>query len=136
MDCSLIKPNGTKTWRYRFELLVGEIRKEETFTIGEYGVSPPGETLEQTKSRHGGGVFTLAEAREKRSRARALVKQGVSPVRNRETAKLMPLEPREARGCMKWGSIPTGLKGNLCMLTKIMCVEHTTMQIISLIEQR
>ena len=83
-----VKPNGTKTWRYRFELLAEGSRKEGTFTIGAYGVSPAGETPEQTKSRHDQGLFTLAEAREERAKARGLVKQGISPVRSREVAKL------------------------------------------------
>lgn len=83
-----VKPNGTKTWRYRFELSDGEKRNEGTFTIGEYGVSPAGEAPEQGRSRRDGGVFTLAEAREERAKARALVKQGISPVSNRKDIRL------------------------------------------------
>lgn len=83
-----VKPSGVKTWLYRFEIEVNGARKESIFTIGQYGISPAGETPEQAKSRHDQGVFTLAEAREERAKARGLVKQGISPVRNREVAKL------------------------------------------------
>lgn len=83
-----VKPNGVKTWRYRFETLKEGKRCESSFTIGEYGFSPAGEAPEQAKNRRDGGVFTLAEAREERAKARALVKQGISPVQNRTVAKL------------------------------------------------
>lgn len=83
-----VKPSGAKTWLYRFEIEVNGARKESIFTIGQYGIPPVGETPEQAKCRHDRGVFTLAEAREERAKARALVKQGISPVRNREVAKL------------------------------------------------
>lgn len=83
-----IKPNGIKTWLYKFEIGVNGVRKESIFTIGQYGFSPAGETLEQAKCRHDRGVFTLAEARGEHVKARGLVKQGISPVRNREAAKL------------------------------------------------
>lgn len=83
-----VKPNGVKSWRYRFEFESEGKRKESTFTIGEYGVSPAGETSEQAKNRRGRGVFTLAEARDARTEARSLVKQGLNPVRNRELARL------------------------------------------------
>lgn len=83
-----VKPNGVKSWRYRFEFESEGKRKESTFTIGEYGASPTGETPEQAKNRRDGGVFTLAEARDARTEARALVKQGLNPVRNRELTRL------------------------------------------------
>lgn len=83
-----VKPNGVKSWRYRFETDVEGKRKESTFTIGEYGVAPVGETPEEGIARRKRGVFTLAEAREERAQARSLVKQGLSPVRNREHARL------------------------------------------------
>ncbi len=83
-----VKPSGVKTWLYRFEIEVNGVRKESIFTIGQYGIAPAGETPEQAKIRNGGGVFTLAEAREERAKARAFVKQGISPVRNREVGKL------------------------------------------------
>lgn len=83
-----VKPSGVKTWLYRFEIEVNGARKESIFTIGQYGISPAGETPEQTKCRHDGGIFTLAEAREERTKARALVKQGTSPVQNRTQARL------------------------------------------------
>lgn len=83
-----VKPNGVKTWLYRFEIETNGARKESIFTIGQYGISPAGETPEQAKSRHDQGLFTLAEAREERAKARGLVRQGISPVRNREVAKL------------------------------------------------
>src|SRR5450756_171655 len=83
-----VKPNGVKSWRYRFEMVCDGERKESTFTIGEYAVSPVGETSEQTKSRCDRGGFTLAEAREERANARTLVRQGLNPVRHRELACL------------------------------------------------
>lgn len=83
-----VKPNGTKSWRYRFELAIGEERREGTYTIGQYGFAPAGESPEQAQSRRDGGVFTLAEARDERAKARGLVKQGISPVRNRKTVQL------------------------------------------------
>lgn len=82
-----VKPNGVKSWRYRFEAVSEGKRKESTFTIGEYGASPAGETPEQATSRRKRNLFTLAEAREERAYARALVKQGLSPVQNRELTR-------------------------------------------------
>jgi integrase len=83
-----VKPNGVKAWRYRFELAVGEERKESVFTIGEYGTAPAGETLEQAQERRATGVFTLAEARVERDKARGLVKQGVNPSHARELERI------------------------------------------------
>lgn len=83
-----VKPNGVKTWRYRFETVIEGRRKESTFTIGEYGPSPAGESPDQAKNRRDKGFLTLAEARDERAQARALVKQGLSPVRNRELKRL------------------------------------------------
>ena len=70
-----VKPNGVKAWRYRFELLREGRRKESVFAIGNYAQVPAGETEEETQSRRNNGRFTLAEAREERAKARALVKQ-------------------------------------------------------------
>lgn len=78
-----VKPSGVKTWLYRFEIELNGARKESIFTIGQYGISPAGETPEQAKNRHDQGVFTLAEACEERAKARGLVKRGISTVRNR-----------------------------------------------------
>lgn len=83
-----VKPSGGKFFRYRFEIDDGGRRKESTFTIGEYGAGPVGETPEHAKVRRDSGVFTLAEARDERAYARALVKKGISPVRNRELTRL------------------------------------------------
>lgn len=79
-----VKPNGGKTWLYRFELRQGEKVKEGIFTIGNYCAAPSGETAEEAKARRDGGRFTLAEARRARDEARALVKQGISPVQSRK----------------------------------------------------
>ena len=79
-----VKPNGIKAWRYRFE--VGG--NESVFAIGEYVVAPTRETQEQAVVRKNGGSFTLAEAREERSKARALVKQGINPVRQRQLSRI------------------------------------------------
>lgn len=83
-----VKPTGGKFFRYRFEVVSDGKRKESTFTIGQYGAAPIGETPEQAKIRRDRGVFTLAEARDERAYARALVKQGLNPVRNRELTRL------------------------------------------------
>jgi integrase len=79
-----VKPHGVKAWRYRFELG----GKESVFAIGEYVAAPAGETPEQTAARRNGGRFTLAEAREQRVRARALVKQGVNPAHDRRLERI------------------------------------------------
>lgn len=83
-----VKPSGVKTWLYRFEIEVNGVRKESIFTIGQYGSASAAETPDQTRERQSRGLYTLAEAREERAKARALVKQGISPVQNREVAKL------------------------------------------------
>jgi len=83
-----VKPNGVKVWRYRYELVVGEVRKESVFTIGDYGAAPAGETLEQAQERRASGVFTLAEARVERERARGLVKQAINPSQARDLERI------------------------------------------------
>jgi hypothetical protein len=83
-----VKPNGVKAWRYRFKLTTGGVTKESMFAIGDYAVAPRGETPEQAKARRDGGRFTLAEARDERTRARDLVKQGINPAHNRKLARL------------------------------------------------
>ena len=77
-----IKPNGVKAWRYRFELHEGDVAKESIFAIGDYAIAPSGETPEEGQARRGGRRFTLAEARDERIKARALVKQGINPAHN------------------------------------------------------
>jgi integrase len=85
-----IKPSGVKAWRYRFEIQEGETTKESIFAIGTYGVAHRSETPEEARARRADGRFTLEEARVEREKARALVKQGISPCSNRrmERAKL------------------------------------------------
>lgn len=73
-----------KAWRYRFELRDGDTAKESVFAIGSYVVPPRGETPEEEQARRAGRCFTLAEAREERAKARALVRQGINPVQNRQ----------------------------------------------------
>lgn len=79
-----VRPNGSKHWRYRFELTRNGERQESVFAIGEYAQVPPGESPDQSIARRAGGRFTLAEAREERVKARALVKQGVNPAHQRQ----------------------------------------------------
>jgi len=79
-----VKPSGVKAWRYRFELVKDGTRKESVFAIGDYANSPTGETPEAAQARRAGGRFTLAEAREERIKARALVKQGINPAHQRQ----------------------------------------------------
>lgn len=83
-----IKPNGVKAWRYRFELREAGAVKESVFAIGTYAVPPAAETAEEAKARRAGGVFTLAEARDERAKARALVKQGINPAHNRQLDRI------------------------------------------------
>lgn len=61
-----IKPNGVKAWRYRFKLS----GKESLFALGDYP------------------SVGLSEAREKCAEARKLVKQGISPVQNRQLEQI------------------------------------------------
>lgn len=74
-----VKPTGAKVWRYRFKLAT-----ESVFTIGDYAPAPTGETAEQAQARRAGRRFTLSEAREERTKARALVKQGINPAQHRQ----------------------------------------------------
>lgn len=83
-----VKPNGVKAWRYRFELFREGVRKESVFAIGNYAQAPSGETEEETKARRNGGRCTLAEAREERAMARALVKQGINPAHHRQLERI------------------------------------------------
>lgn len=83
-----IKANGVKAWRYRFELREGEVTKESIFAIGDYTVAPSGETPEEAQARQAGRRFTLAEARDQRIKARALVKQGINPAHNRQLERI------------------------------------------------
>lgn len=83
-----VKPNGVKAWRYRFKLEKDGRLKESVFAIGEYVSAPAGETAEEAVARRAGGRFTLAEAREERVKARALVKQGINPAHQRQLDKI------------------------------------------------
>lgn len=83
-----VKPNGKKAWRYRFELREGDQVKESTYAVGDYGSAPSGETPEAAQLRKAGRVFTLAEAREERAKARALVVQGINPAHHRQASRL------------------------------------------------
>lgn len=83
-----IKPNGVKAWRYRFELRDGETKKESVFAIGDYAIAPKGESSEEAQLRRNGRRFTLAEAREERIKARALVIQGINPAHHRQLERV------------------------------------------------
>lgn len=83
-----IKPNGVKAWRYRFELREDGKIKESVFAIGDYVSAPSGETSEEAKARRDGRRFTLAEARDERTKARALVKQGINPAQQRQLERI------------------------------------------------
>lgn len=89
-----IKPNGVKAWRYRFELRAGEVAKESIFAIGDYAIAPSGETQEEGQARRDGRRFTLAEARDERIKARALVKQGINPAHNRALERIKRKQER------------------------------------------
>ncbi len=83
-----VKPNGVKAWRYRFELNDGTGRKESVFAIGDYAIAPKGESPEHAEERRKGRRFTLAEARDERVKARALVIQGINPAHHRQQERV------------------------------------------------
>lgn len=83
-----VKPNGTKAWRYRFELVHDGKRKESMFAIGEYLYVTGNETEEDAEVRRNGRRFTSAEARRERDKARSLVKQGINPAHNRQLDRI------------------------------------------------
>ncbi len=83
-----VKPNGVKAWRYRFELVHDGARKESMFAIGDFVSAPAAETKEQAQARRAGRRFTLAEAREERAKARALVRQGLNPAQQRQLDRI------------------------------------------------
>jgi integrase len=79
-----VKPNGVKAWRYRFELRDGGAVKESVYAIGEYASAPTVESAEDAEARRAGRRFTLAEAIREREKARAFVKQGINPAKQRQ----------------------------------------------------
>lgn len=83
-----VKPNGVKAWRYRFELVKDGQRKESVFALGDYVIAPTVESAEAVQARRAGGRLTLAEAREERTKARALVKQGINPAHQRQLDRI------------------------------------------------
>ncbi len=83
-----IKPSGVKAWRYRFELREGDVARESVFAIGDYAAAPTGETPDEARARRAGRRFTLAEARDERIKARALVKQGINPAHHRQLERI------------------------------------------------
>ena len=62
--------------------------KESVFAIGDCAHAPTGETADQSKARRDGRRFTLAEARDERTKARALVKQGINPAHQRQLDRI------------------------------------------------
>lgn len=121
-----IKPNGVKAWRYRFELREEGKIKESVFAIGDYANAPSGETPEEAKARRDGRRFTLAEARDERTKARALVKQGINPAQHRqlerikraqENATTLEAVTKEWLALKDWEEITK--KRRLDMLTRI-----------------
>lgn len=87
-----VKPSGVKAWRYRFELVKDGNRKESIFAIGDYAQAPTGETSAAAQSRRAGGRFTLAEARDERTKARDLVKQGMNPAHQRQQDRVQVVQ--------------------------------------------
>jgi integrase len=81
-----VRPNGSKLWRYRYRIA----GKENLFALGQYPSKPiPADENEVDRAaRIEQRIFTLSEAREERAKARALVKQGVHPARERKFAVL------------------------------------------------
>ena len=64
------------------------VLKESIFAIGNYVSAPAGESEDQAQARRAGGLFTLAEARAERLKARGLVKQGINPSHERQIEKI------------------------------------------------
>ncbi len=85
-----VTPNGSKLWRYRFELA----GSESVFGIGEYTAPIAKETEDEATVRRARGAFTLAEARTERDRCRALVKSGVNPAAQRKQDALVAANAR------------------------------------------
>ena len=83
-----VKPNGVKSWRYRCKLEKDGVLKESIFAIGNYVSAPSAESEEDAQARRAGGLFTLAEARAERLKARGLVKQGINPAHQRKFEKI------------------------------------------------
>lgn len=83
-----VKPNGVKAWRYRFKMVSAGETKESMFAVGDYAMAPAGETPDDAAARRAGRRFTLAEAREERTKARALVKQGINPAHSRQLDRI------------------------------------------------
>jgi len=67
-----VRPTGAKLWRYRYR--IGG--KENVLAVGAY-----------FNDKRGGHV-SLDDARTERDKARALVKQGIHPAHNRQSARL------------------------------------------------
>ena len=84
-----VKPNGVKAWRYRFEIREGDTIKESVFAIGDYASAPTVEPDEEAQARRAGRRFTYAEAMQERTTARALVKQGINPAKQRQLERVM-----------------------------------------------
>lgn len=68
-----IRPTGSKLWRYRYRIA----GKENLFAIGEYCADKRI------------GHVSLDDARGERDKARALVKRGIHPSHDRQTARLV-----------------------------------------------
>jgi integrase len=84
-----ISASGSKLWRYRYKLKDKDgVFKENVFAIGEYVNAPSGERVEEAKRRKDARMFTLAEARQERDKARALVKQSQHPAHARQVEAL------------------------------------------------
>jgi integrase len=80
-----IKPNGSKLWRYRFEL--GGKNKESVFAIGEF--------IDNAKDKPNATHVSLAEARTRRNEARELVKQGINPAHHRKQGLALQVTENE-----------------------------------------
>jgi integrase len=82
-----IRMTGSKLWRYRYRISL----KENVFAMGEYGISPAGESEYEAENRRASGRYTLAEARQERERCRGLVRQGIHPAHHRQLQRTMRL---------------------------------------------
>lgn len=70
-----VKPPNIKTWRLAFRIKVNDVAKQRLYTIGKYP------------------DITLAEARKKALEAKALIKQGIDPVKANKKRQSSTFQP-------------------------------------------
>ena len=74
-----IRPTGKKVWLYRYKIA----GKGEIYTIGEF--------IDNARNRPYPNHISLVDARIKRDEAKQLVKQGIHPLHNKQSALKMQI---------------------------------------------